>query len=1099
MPVDAHKNFAFGHVSIAPVPADTGLSLTLVTGDALKFPTPPFNATVYPIGTRPNPTNAEIVRVTNIVGDVLTIVRQQEGTSPRTILASDEFSATITAKTLTDIEGIESGAVFPNTGFLGNLVFGDTISQIVPGATAFAIRNHANATNNMLMDDSGNVIFDGNITSNNGSLFFAATNSRIVPGTASLSLRNHANSTDNLIISDVGNATLRGSLTFVNSAVTSFLFQMNDNGGNNVVTMQPNIQATPTAAQNIVFIRGQFPATMTTNIDSYIFHVRGSGQGSQADAGQSVIRAHFLALELPYASNYTGGSLTAAGNFQTNATGTAVTPISQLKANAAVIGVAVGVTAGWNIGTWGAANSSTGANIGALGVATGIGSGGTPSANNVGVMGVAKLAGGVGIAGYFYVPTSATPPAEPTLSTSACVILDVAVTAVPMMLGIAGAVTRFTFDTHGNLSLTPSVTATGASSLSITPPAATTVTAEVLDFTVALHTMTITGGYATQRFTLFAQPTINAATGLTVVSAATVAIVGAPLVTGSAAITNAYALWSQAGNNRFDGGVILGSTLTYLTAVSQMVPGATSYNIRNNANTVNHLSITDKGQVTIYPETATTGFPGTSIGVQIGTTSNTYQTPQSVGSALVRIDGNFKNTTDGTGYWRVLSTEAHWTDNSLGTSTFAGGYFNIYHDGTGTDIQDLIGVIGRAFITSTGLSSVEMTGVRGDVNFTGAGNTTGQVVSAVVAHQGSWSAAATVPTYAGFYFGTHTMNTGGLINTDAYGALISIPTNASGNNIGVQIGQRYTMAVTPAVIVGLFVGSGGAWVKGQMGTPLSHDTGSNTNATLGLVGGDNGAHSALVALYFYRDSVAQGYIGFDSDQASIMAGHTKTRQDLVLVGSHLCVDTNGQIWAQNNIAAASMSIVPTARTSGTVGTNFTYTGAAHTGLTIGAIAEFNWNSNVVLTFATSGGGGTIATAHTYQFQRRQYASDVSTTITLGTTMRITGPPSNSANIVFGAAYALYIDSGNIGFGGTANFVLDSTTGTQIGTATTQKLGFWGKTAVVQPVASTNANTPTAGSTTAVFTNTTFDGGVGGSAWTVGGLVAALKSMGLIQV
>ncbi len=48
-----------------------------------------------------------------------------------------------------------------------------------------------------------------------------------------------------------------------------------------------------------------------------------------------------------------------------------------------------------------------------------------------------------------------------------------------------------------------------------------------------------------------------------------------------------------------------------------------------------------------------------------------------------------------------------------------------------------------------------------------------------------------------------------------------------------------------------------------------------------------------------------------------------------------------------------------------------------------------------------------------------------------------------------------------------------------------------------PSGSGNAHTVAAGSTTAVYTNTTFDGGVGSSAYTVGDLVAILKSLGLI--
>jgi hypothetical protein len=101
---DAHKNFAYSTVATAPSPADTGTSLVVQAGDGAKFPTPPFNATVWPYGDIAQTTNAEIVRVTAISGDTLTITRTQEGTSARLIGISDQIAATITAKTLTDIE-----------------------------------------------------------------------------------------------------------------------------------------------------------------------------------------------------------------------------------------------------------------------------------------------------------------------------------------------------------------------------------------------------------------------------------------------------------------------------------------------------------------------------------------------------------------------------------------------------------------------------------------------------------------------------------------------------------------------------------------------------------------------------------------------------------------------------------------------------------------------------------------------------------------------------------------------------------------------------------------------------------------------------------
>lgn len=102
---DAVKNFAYSLVATAPVPATSGTSLTVTASDGTKFPAVPFNATVWPVVLQPTVANAEIVTVTNIAGDVLTIVRQAEGTSARTILIGDQIAMTVTAKVINDLAG----------------------------------------------------------------------------------------------------------------------------------------------------------------------------------------------------------------------------------------------------------------------------------------------------------------------------------------------------------------------------------------------------------------------------------------------------------------------------------------------------------------------------------------------------------------------------------------------------------------------------------------------------------------------------------------------------------------------------------------------------------------------------------------------------------------------------------------------------------------------------------------------------------------------------------------------------------------------------------------------------------------------------------
>lgn len=101
---DAKKNFAYSVVATAPSPAASGTTLIVAPGDGAKFPAAPFNAVVWPSGVQPTTTNAEVVRVTAKSVDTLTIVRAQESSSARTIVANDQIAQNITAKSLTDIE-----------------------------------------------------------------------------------------------------------------------------------------------------------------------------------------------------------------------------------------------------------------------------------------------------------------------------------------------------------------------------------------------------------------------------------------------------------------------------------------------------------------------------------------------------------------------------------------------------------------------------------------------------------------------------------------------------------------------------------------------------------------------------------------------------------------------------------------------------------------------------------------------------------------------------------------------------------------------------------------------------------------------------------
>lgn len=80
---------------------------------------------------------------------------------------------------------------------------------------------------------------------------------------------------------------------------------------------------------------------------------------------------------------------------------------------------------------------------------------------------------------------------------------------------------------------------------------------------------------------------------------------------------------------------------------------------------------------------------------------------------------------------------------------------------------------------------------------------------------------------------------------------------------------------------------------------------------------------------------------------------------------------------------------------------------------------------------------------------------------------------------------------------TGNIVLATGTGTKIGTATGQKLGFYNATPVVQQAGTGETTGATGGSGTNVHVNATFTGNVGSAAYTISDVVKALKNLGLL--
>ena len=122
--MDALANFSYGTVLTAPSPATTGTSLTLDSGQGARFPDPAvsgaYNIVVKAAGEVPISTNSTICRVTARSGDVLTIVRDQEGSSVRTVVVGDEVYLAVSKKFFDDMENSGTENFLKNGNFINN-------------------------------------------------------------------------------------------------------------------------------------------------------------------------------------------------------------------------------------------------------------------------------------------------------------------------------------------------------------------------------------------------------------------------------------------------------------------------------------------------------------------------------------------------------------------------------------------------------------------------------------------------------------------------------------------------------------------------------------------------------------------------------------------------------------------------------------------------------------------------------------------------------------------------------------------------------------------------------------------------------------------
>ena len=181
MAFDAHGTLVATLLTNAPGAGGTTFNVTAGTG--ALFPAVPFNCTVWTANTLPvraasqlgipNSALAEVVRVTNVTGDVLTVTRAQENTTAQNWGVGAVIGNTITAL---DITAIEANAL------------GGTVTTLSEPVTAGHMATFADTTGKILQDGgapaTGTVTPTGSITSGHIATFADNTGTVIQDGGA---------------------------------------------------------------------------------------------------------------------------------------------------------------------------------------------------------------------------------------------------------------------------------------------------------------------------------------------------------------------------------------------------------------------------------------------------------------------------------------------------------------------------------------------------------------------------------------------------------------------------------------------------------------------------------------------------------------------------------------------------------------------------------------------------------------------------------------------------------------------------------------------------------------------------------------------------
>ena len=139
---------------------------------------------------------------TGITGN-LTISGNETVTGTLSVAGTTTLAGTTTGALTTAAIGAGGDVTIANTF---RLLFSTAVAKIIGGATSLSLRDNADANDNLLVANNGDVTV-------RARLLIAAAVSKLVPGATSFSIRDNADANDNFIVTNAGVGTLRGLLT----------------------------------------------------------------------------------------------------------------------------------------------------------------------------------------------------------------------------------------------------------------------------------------------------------------------------------------------------------------------------------------------------------------------------------------------------------------------------------------------------------------------------------------------------------------------------------------------------------------------------------------------------------------------------------------------------------------------------------------------------------------------------------------------------------------------------------------------------------------------------------------------------------------------